>query len=333
MVVVLNNLGVITGEVTQIAEGLRVRTAMGSTTILRFDQVVCLAESMDAAFEHLASAADLSAPQDLERLFDWCLRNGLKRRAAELLERTAAQGVGAARIQLMRRRLKGMESEEDRQIRQTWPSEIEHSSQKARVDAEQIAEAVDALPRGAEAFFNQQLHSKLVVGCAAANCHSRDCEKMAIWHHGKGVVTPRGLTRHNLYHVLQYIDLENPADSKLLAFALAPHGGQSTPTFSKDDLGFQLLQSWVYSISRYPERYLTEVIQQGHSPPASLANNSVAPQESDGHVAPVGFVESASSPTAPPQPTGKPEQRLEPAPSDPCDPMLFNRRHHPDRSR
>jgi hypothetical protein len=131
--------------------------------------------------------------------------------------------------------------------------------------------------------------------------------------------------------MLKHVDFENPADSKLLAFAASSHGGQSTPAFTPDDLAFQLLQRWVYSVSKHPEKYLTEVIQHGSSPVAVSPTIESAAAEHD--VAPVGFVETVSSPVAPPQPNGQPQSQFASPPSDPCDPMLFNRRHHPNRTR
>jgi hypothetical protein len=131
--------------------------------------------------------------------------------------------------------------------------------------------------------------------------------------------------------MLQYVDFEHPADSKLLAFAITPHGGQTEPALTRDDLAFQLLQRWIYSVSQHPEKYVTDVIQQGTA--SAAAPNATGPPAPQHDVAPVGFVETVSSPMAPPQPNQQPENRLESPPSDPCDPTPFNRRHDPDRAR
>lgn len=333
MVVVLSNLGVLRGQVTTTDDGVNVRTDSGSLAILRPDQVACLAESLDDAYQQLLAATDANDVRKLERLFDWCLRNGLGDRAAELLTLLKSRQVPASELQRMQRRLDHFAIAARRALNQSWPSEIESVREKPLGNLQEIETAIKSLPDQAEAFFNQQIHAKLVLGCTAAKCHARDSLAMPIWHLGKGIANPRGLTRRNLFEVLQHVDRENPAASKILEMAITPHGGQTKPTFDKEDTAYRLLQNWTYAVSQHPENYWTEVVQNAGRPatakPAEVENP--APQEN--LVTQVGFEELDSTPVAPPQMDGNPAGPPLVAPVDPCDPLLFNRQFHPDRDR
>lgn len=330
MVVVLKSLGVMTGQVTQIADGIELRSSLGSTTVLRFDQIACLADSLDAAYLQLVEASNLDDGQTLQRLFDWSLRNGLDDRAGELLMQAKSRGVDSKTQQLMQRRLESAAIESRRVRNQIWASDVDPPARVADANVTEIAEAIESLPAGAEGFFNQQIHSKLVIGCAAAKCHTRESESLALWHHGKGIANPRGLTRHNLYQVLKFVDRDEPARSKIIKLAQTAHGGQTKPSFDTDDVALQLLISWTYSVSRHPERYLTEVIQRGGSPAPATHDPPIGNSD---EVSQVGFLETPPAPSAPPQSSSQPTESEGVMPADPCDPILFNRVHHPERTR
>ena len=105
MVVVLKNDAVIVGEVTQTDDGISVRNHLGSATVFRLQQVAFLAESIDAAYLQLSSTLDLTKPADLQRLFEWSLRNGQLDRSSELLSRAQTQKVESTVIQRMQRRI------------------------------------------------------------------------------------------------------------------------------------------------------------------------------------------------------------------------------------
>lgn len=332
MVVVLSNFGVIRGQVSNTADGLSVRMNSGSIAVLRIDQIACLAESLDQAYGQLLAATDPEDAGAWTRLFDWCLRNGLADRAAELLDSGKSRSVDPAALQLMRRRLESSQAGARRAENQAWPSDVERVRETPRSNQQEIDETIAALPDGIEKIFNQQLHSKLVIGCTAAKCHSRDSDSLAIWHHGKGVATPRGMTRHNLHQVLQYIDRDNPSTSKILEMALTAHGGQTKPTLERGDATFLVLQNWTYAVSRHPEYYWTEVVQNvdtQRSAKQPVGSPTAAPESA---ISQVGFVESSATPIAPPQTTGHSDAPRDAPPTDPCDPILFNRRHHPERN-
>jgi len=273
----------------------------------------------------LSSNLNPNGVETMGPLFDWCLRNGLENRAAEMLTQTK---LDPDSLKLMQRRLEQHRINARREKNQTWQSEVDQTEVRPTVDSTLISQTVDGLPDGTEAFFNQQLHAKLIVGCTAAKCHGRDSETLPLRHLGKGIATPRGLTRHNLYQVLQYVDRNSPGQSKVLEMATTAHGGQSKPAMEPKSIGFLLLQQWVYNVSENPEKYLIEVIQGGQAPsPAEIAKQGNSTSDV---ISRVGFVESPNVPSAPPQTNGQPEVPIA-EPTDPCDPSIFNRRHHPDR--
>lgn len=326
MVVVLKSFGTMRGDVTQVPEGIKVTAENGSITVLRFDQVACLAESLDAAYQQLSENVSFRDPNSFSPLFDWCLRNGLTQRAAEILAQTHSAKLDPSIRQSMQRRLDTRIQTVATENNQAWPSEFEQIPTSTTITAEQIDGVVEALPRGTEAFFNQQLHSKMVIGCSAAQCHSAETAQLPLRHHGKGMITPRGLTRHNLYQFLQYVDRNAPAESRILEMARTAHGSQKEPAFVLDDVGYLMLQQWVYAVSDHPEKYLTEVIQQQQPTQAPSVQDNSPPENV---ISQVGFVDDSAIPEVPAQSTQKPEPAA--AISQLCDPDVFNRRHHPTR--
>ncbi len=334
MVVVLKNDAVIIGEVTQTNDGISVRTSSGSTAEFRLNQVACLAESIDAAYEQLTSTADLTKPDELQRFFDWSLRHGLPIRSGELLAKAQTQNMDPAIIQLMQRRIDGALAEKRAAQNQPAAVAITPKTTVRVASQKEIDAAIKSLPSGSEAFFNQKLHARLIAGCAASKCHSRESESLSLSHDGKGVAVPRGYTRRNLHQVLRWVDRENPAASKLIEMAHTTHGGQTKPSFEQGAQSLQLLQYWTYAISQHPENYLTEVVGVSTVPTTAAVTASLPQTQAElpnNVVAQVGFVEVRPIPTVPEQTNGQPGSADEPINSGPCDPLLFNQTHHPDR--
>jgi hypothetical protein len=140
------------------------------------------------------------------------------------------------------------------------------------------------------------------------------------------MITPRCLTRHNLYQFLQYVDRNAPAESRILDMARTAHGTQKEPSFEVDDVGYLMLQQWVYAVSDHPEKYLTEVIQQQPPTPTPPTQDDSPPEKV---ISQVGFVEDSAIPEVPAQSTKKPEPVADICQL--CDPEVFNRRHHPTK--
>ena len=331
-IIVLANDTVIRGEISQTNDGIRVRTASGSIVELRLDQVAFVEDTLDHALLHLAGSVDLGDPRQLERLFNWCLQNGLVGRAADLLERARAQALDDGGLRRMQRRF------ED-QTRRPAASDAGATAKLApsaiaaplRASSKEIDAALDGLPDGVEAFFNQRLNVRLIAGCSAAKCHSRSSPTMPLWHDGQASSTPRGYAQRNLYEILQWVDRQQPKDSRLLEMARTAHGGQNEAAFADSGKAYSQLQYWTYAVSEHPEFYSTEVVgvvanSGSNTPLESPASH----RDANSQIAQVGFtddkVPAVPAQTDSKQAIGEPESAV-----DACDPRIFNRRYHPDR--
>jgi hypothetical protein len=331
MVIVLANGAVLHGRISNTSGGLSIRNERGSVATLRFDQIAVLADSIDAAYRELTKEVDFGKPDEIARWFDWALGNGLPDRAAELLALAETHRLDPFALQHMKTRLESAAFDPPQEA----PAESAAPIAKTdlRPSRDDIDQAIQSLPDGMKAFFNQQLHSKLLIGCSAARCHDRQHQAMSFWHDGLGRVNPRGFTRHNLHQVLQWIDRDEPGRSRLLEMAQTAHGGQDKPAFESSDEAFLLLQYWSYAVSRVPQRYLTEVAGMAVQPVGEpSASASVASEEESRTIAPVGFVDIPAIPQVP-ETQGSDSAESGVLPVDPCDPAIFNAQFHPNRAR
>jgi hypothetical protein len=334
MAVVLKNDAVFVGQVSQVEGGIGVRSPSGSVTVFSFAQVAFLAESLDAAYLKLAASANLTQASEVRRLFEWSLKFGLTERAAELLRDASNGGLDSGTIEGMVQRLRQFHESGSAAMNAPSNSGRSPSVGDGQPASHEIEAALDSLPEGMEAFFNQKLHPRLIAGCAAANCHGRGHEGLRLWHDGGLGAQPRGYARRNLHQILQWVDRGSPADSKILTLATAPHGKGASAPWKAGEPAEQLLRYWVYAISQHPERYFSEVAA-GSEPPA-IATASLSAGESDSSRATSGVAADADSsrvPNVPPQIGKPPESTPAVISTEACDPSLFNRKHHPDRAK
>ena len=338
-VVVLANLNVLRGAVTLTERGLKLETTSGSTIELAHAQIWALAESVDEAYPQIARKLNLSNDADLQQLLQWCLQNHLVERAEALVawagteSRTPALLDGMQR-QITQYRTQSAAASPAPASAHSLPGNVgPREPQAAAAWEKQIDTALAQLPKNAERYFNRELQPKLIAGCAAANCHHAQRSGLALWHDGSGHVGIRGYSRRNLFQVLQWIDVERPAESPLLARARTAHGEPASTAWGADSAEYQLLEYWTYALSRDPARYYEEVVLPSIA--AQLQENPpMPPDESSSERAPeiatVGFDEVPS----PVPPEKLIEAGPEPLPATlvPCDPLPFNRKYHPGRS-
>ncbi len=338
-VVVLTNLSVMRGSVTLTERGIRLVANSGSTLDLDHRQVLALAESLDEAYPQVLRRMNLDDDQELQRLFRWCLQNHLPHRAAAIL---ASAQLGSHPPKL----LDGLQRQLALYRPPEPPAEVAspilsdataaavalNERQSAAQLEKQIDTALAQLPDNAERYFNRELQPKLIAGCAAAQCHHAQRSGLALWHDGHGHVGIRGYSRRNLFQVLQWVDVDQPAESELLLRARTAHGNPPSQPWVVDSQEYQLLEYWTYALSRDPTRYYAEVVLPSvvaatPSPPEPAVDSKSTPTA---EIATVGF-EEAPSPVSPDQllESGRPLPL--PAQLIPCDPLPFNRKYHPQR--
>lgn len=336
-VVVLSNLSVLRGDTTLTARGLRLETSPGSHLELPHQQIWALAATLDEAYLQIAPRLRLDEDAELQKLFRWCLQNQLLERAAALVSVAQTESRPAAVISGMQTELEQALAAAELPPRPAATSLPLGQPAPAAADRDrEIDQTLAGLPRNAERFFNRELQPKLLSSCATAGCHQAPREGLALWHDGSGHVGIRAHSRRNLFQVLQWIDRNQPANSELLARVRTAHGAPASESWDAAAPSYQLLEYWVYAVSRDPSRYYNDVVLPslaGQLPERSDQFSAAAPMSASAaaqpEIATVGFEEIPS-----PVP---PEKLIEPATPPPavelvpCDPLPFNRKYHPGR--
>jgi hypothetical protein len=274
-------------------------------------------------------------------MFSWCLRNGLLDRGEELVRRCESSASSAALASALRMQWRLARQKLDSTAAElSPPSKVPALSGEREPPGErEVAAALESLPENAERFFTRELQSKLIAGCAAANCHDARSDGLAFWHDGNLHSGGRGFTRRNLYQILRFIDRENPASSRLLEQARTPHGTPRSTALERSQPAYQLLEYWVYAISKDPSRYHADVLaaqasaaESAASDTGGAAGSATAPPLADAEtVVPAGFVDS---PPVPIPPSALISSPAEPgSKSIPCDPAIFNEKYHAARTK
>jgi len=154
-----------------------------------------------------------------------------------------------------------------------------------------------------------------------------------------GKASGRRLTQRNLYALLQYVDRENPAESRLLKAINGPHGTSRSPIFSDRQASqYQRIVNWVdlvacRSEAAVPASVALPPIQ--NNPTLALPRTRpglaprILPQEarraSPIHASDAGAAQPDEAPSpAVAKPRAKASAVSRNSPADPFDPDVFN---------
>jgi hypothetical protein len=268
--------------------------------------------------------------QHLE-LAQWCLRQRLLTPAADELAEAARTDPQNSMIVVLQHRLKtAQEPQPTANGKPVQPP----------VSNDDLDRMVRSLPHGSVEAFTQLVQPVLMNNCMAAGCHGSQTDQgLQLFRTALGKASGRRLTQRNLYAVLQYVDREAPAESRLLKAIEGPHGTSRTPIFSdRQATQYQRIVSWVDLVANraepaQPASVALPPIQENPTlaSPRQRAGLGprVLPQEakraSPIHAAAAPTAEADAAPSA-----GSPKPRTKAAgvarnPSgDPLDPEVFN---------
>jgi len=178
-------------------------------------------------------------------LAQWALRNGLPGPAAvELADATAADPKHPMIAHLQRRLKMALE-----------PPPTGRADAAAHGPTnEELDRMVRGLPQGTVEMFTQHVQPVLMNHCATSGCHGpQSGSEMQLLRTTSGRQAGRRLTQRNLYAVLQFVDRENPMQSRLLTAPNGPHGTAEYAIFSERQAAqYKHLIDWVARLGREP---------------------------------------------------------------------------------
>ncbi|HEX4591342.1 MAG TPA: hypothetical protein VH120_15505 [Gemmataceae bacterium] len=296
-VLLLDNHHVLQGEIEKVGDQFRIRRDGGST-VVPASRVLAELASVDAAYKFLLARTDAKNVDARLKLARWCEANGLRTQATTEAQAAAALAPGRAVVQAA--------AEQFQHLPQAPPKPPGKLPDAILADAH----AGEPIECSAEAFKLYTAKVQPILMNACASCHAANYT--GTFHLERTFtegLTSRPATLRNLSVVLVSLDRTRPAASPLLQKAMTAHGGNALPPIrGRNAPAYKHLDEWVRLV-------LEDVISPPAPEPKAEAASATVP------AGPEGKTEFGSA---------KPAKEEPNAPKDPFDPVIFNRKNHPD---
>jgi hypothetical protein len=312
-VLVLRNGQALAGQVERIGDNYIVHLSGRAKLHVPVNEVDLHCPSLECAYQKKREYLDpKNAGQHLD-LAEWCLRNGLERRAAEQLSAAIAAEPDEPRIEQVERRLR------DALVSKTAKPPAAKTTAPAK--PEDLEEAMRSVSAAAVERFTSAVQPVLLNRCATSSCHGTTSKSsFKLLRPTAGDPVTRRYTQRNLQAVLRTIDKAAPEASRFLTAPCGPHGTASTAVFGqRDERQFEQLVEWVKQVAEPKGQQDTDLatLDKRPPPPSLPPRTSLKPPapQTPGNSRPLGAKPGHSKPTAPPANA-----------PDPFDPELFNKK-------
>jgi hypothetical protein len=283
-VAVLKNGEVFTGQISKDGDFFVVVDG-GSEIRLHQRDVEMICQSLDDVYKSRLAKIQRGDVDAHLNLADWCLRHELPGYAAH--EITAAMQIDPEN-----RKAKMLDSRlQAAMVPKLEPATAAKEAPSARtlpVTTEELDRMVKCLPTGTVENFTGIVQPMLVNSCATAGCHGpNSTSKFTLIRTGFGKTPPVRITQRNLHGTIQWIDNDNPADSRLLLAAREPHGNNAAPAASLDAAKYQELLVWVNQIAQGSKNPIPMDLPTGntrHVKPLTAQNSNAVPYSPPGSI-------------------------------------------------
>lgn len=333
-VVVLRNGQVLQGEIERLGDHYVVAMTAGAKVHLPAADVALHCKNLEEAYQKKRQYITPDNAQQHLDLAEWCLREGLKRQAAQQLSAAMAVDPAEPRIAPFEQRL--------RDSLTPLPVAKVSSNVAAPAPADELEDAMRSVPASAIERFTSNVQPLLLNRCSTSSCHGiASKSSFKLLRPAAGTTLTRRYTQRNLQAVLQIVDRAAPEASPLLTAPRGVHGTSSTPVFGqREERQFEQLVQWVKQATDVPRtRQIVNVspaeprpiqVADAHAmrtymKPAMALNGAALNQSKQESDFPADSTPKRPAPTQPQSPP-PPAPKLRP--EDPFDPELFNRRFH-----
>ncbi len=322
---VLRNGQLLRGEITRAGDNYTVTFGVGGEVKIAATEVETQCADLEAAYDWKQRRLSGDGAGPHLDLAEWCLRHNLHRRCAEQLSRALATEPEHRRIDQIDRRLQ--------LALQAPAAPAPKPVNSTIVGAEQLEKTLRALPKGSLERFTTIVQPMLNNRCATSHCHgATSTSEFRLLRPPAGLNSPQRFTQRNLYAALQFVDRDDPANSRLLTIPQEPHGGGTTAAFdARTKAQLQDLQTWIDQLAHRKEQPVPATID----PKATQLSTPL--RATPGGTTNVGGKETPSPSDAPhtgalpiapiSQSPGKLVDPKHWQPRDAFDPEIFNRRH------
>ncbi len=308
-VVVLDDGTLLEGVVQTADKIVRVAPATGAARVVTAAQVSFVGESREAAYDFVAKNVDAKTADGALRLAAWCDKAGLPDKALLHARELAALAPNDTAVR-------------------DWVAKLEKkaATKPTESKAPTPARAPIELASGSAVAFAARIQPILANQCAGCHAAKDYTGEFKLGRVAEGFANPETAAA-NLKVVASQLRADSPANSPLLTYALAAHGGQKRPAFpNRDAIAFRHLEAWV--IESLPKADATKGFATAPKPEAKRELAEPPMTLPGAVVGTLGRPTVAPAPM-PVAPAPAPAMTL-PAPkanpADPFDPAEFNRR-------
>lgn len=251
--------GVVTGRIKEIATGYVVSSAHGSV-VVPHEHVVFEASDLREIYELLKSRDKEPTVASCLKRADWCLSHKLPQEAAEELRDALHLDPANETVRLM---LNRVDQELRQQARAAGPQSgttvSRDGSLTIRTERPDWAAAMNAPAAKSLAGLDPETARRFVSvvqpilqsRCGNARCHGPAAEnEFKLQHTRSSGGNPRLTIEKNLGLVLKYVDLQQPARSRLLTVGDGAHAGQTIFNGRAGAIQQESLRQWVLEVAR-----------------------------------------------------------------------------------
>jgi hypothetical protein len=238
---VLRNGEVLEGRITH-AEGVYTVEVRDGRIRIKDADVDLMCSSLEDGYRRKRSLIQVGNVYHHLDLAQWCLRHHLLGPAAVELADARTADPHNQMIGLLEYRLK---------VALEPPPPSNGNAVHAGPSNQELDRMVRGMPHRAIETFTQSVQPVLLNHCTGSGCHGLQSESgLRLLRVPTSKLATRRITQRNLYSVLQYVDRDNPAASRLLAAAAKPHGTLKNPVFNEHQASqFQRLADWANEVA------------------------------------------------------------------------------------
>ncbi|MGI8980713.1 MAG: hypothetical protein ACR2FY_15915 [Pirellulaceae bacterium] len=329
-VLLLKNGHVMQGSITKAGDYFVLTLGKTGEVRLPAADVETQCVDLDDAYRFQAALLSSKKAEPHLTLAEWCLRYGLRQQAEDQVAFARQLEPENAKIAQLELRLKTAAAV-------PAPSGARAESSSSTVGVKQLDETLAELPKGSMERFSVVIQPMLINRCGANGCHGPAAKSnFHLLRPSAGQMMSKRFSQRNLFTVLQYLDKDNPEESRLVTMPQEKHGSTLSPVFDKrsqhqlDDL-----IAWAKLLANEPPH---AALPNSIRPAQTLLTQSGSAAKTGGKVPPniapmnAGEKPDSGKPRAPRPPSIKDIKSegsgQEPAaPRDPFDPEIFNRKH------
>jgi hypothetical protein len=328
VMLVLRNGEVLEGHITH-ADGAYTVEVQGGRIRIKDADADVLCSSLEDGYRRKRALIQVGNVYHHLELAQWCLRHHLPGPTAVELADARVADPNNQMIAVLQHRLK---------VALEPPPPSNGTPVAAGPSNAELDRMVRGMPHQVVETFTQSVQPMLLNHCTGSGCHGPQAESgLRLLRVPTSKLATRRITQRNLFCVLQYVDRDNPAHSRLLSAAAKPHGTLRNPVFNERQASqFQRLIEWVNDVAgRSATDQPASVVPAEYDEPTPDAKPSSRGSAREGRKSRGSASERRSAQRgANSASKAKPKKDAAPRPTDPpgdpFDPDAFNRQNSPE---